>query len=57
MSRNERLLGDVMLGLMAGCIVWAILGSWANMLVRDDLYMIGHQGGRGASDAHVDRPY
>lgn len=57
MTTHERIFGDMMLGLLAGLMVWAFLGGLFGMLVRDDLYLIGHPGIRAASYIGGDMPY
>lgn len=57
MSNHERIFGNVMLGFLVGIFAWACLGGIFGMMFRDDLFLMGHHGGRGASDAFVDMQY
>lgn len=57
MRKIEAIFGNLMLGLIAGMILWASLGSFYSMFFGDDLSLLGHHGGRGSSDAYVDTPY
>lgn len=57
MAAHEKVFGNVMLGLIAGMIAWAVLGGLFGMLFRDNLQIAGHHGGRGYSDAYVDNGY
>lgn len=52
------MLGNLMLGVLAGAVMWALGGSLFGFYFRDDLSLLGHPSVRAASYVdYGDAPY
>ena len=55
MSKHEKIIGNIIASTLIFLIFYAAVSGIFNMLFRDNLNFIGHQGARG--NAYIDSSY